>query len=278
VCFVAPSSARTSLLPEYSNLSSQTICSVLTLSSLSLSFLLRPLQLYCERANLLGYDSIQFARPHYACMPDHCPEAAKPGYTSELLMCKAGCMTQEVHGACPPGVEMRQVDMMGRVLSPKESPCECSDMSDILNCGGGTNLYGKPDTGKQKCYTGNTGRGDEPLTIDIPEIRDIHQWHGCKCDMTKASAANPASSAPTPTAPVASSPAPKVINSSEATNAFIATNATNDSEAVAPAAPANDTVAAMGTAAEDRRSARRKPTHNYYLAKGEDGEPMLATA
>lgn len=206
----------------------------------------RSSQLYCERANLLGYDSIQFARPHYACMPDHCPTGARPGYTSELLMCKAGCMTQEVKGACPPGVELRSVDATGNVMSPHHSPCNCSDSSDVLNCGGGTTLYGRPDNGKQKCYARDSGRADEPMVIAIPEIRDIHQWHGCKCDMKnggKSTAASPVSAVPAaaPTSSPAASPAAPISLGSVANST--AASSTSASSTAASSTAANSTAA-----------------------------------
>lgn len=95
-------------------------------------------------------------------------------------------MTQTVLGSCPPGVELRQVDAYGKVLSPKHSPCNCNDWSDVVNCGDGSKLYGKPITGVQACYASEDDyKPNAPLIIQFPEIRDIHQWHGCKCDQRR---------------------------------------------------------------------------------------------
>jgi hypothetical protein len=193
-------------------------------------------------------------------------------------MCKAGCMTQEVKGACPPGIELRIVDATGNVMSPQHSPCKCSDESDVLNCGGGTTLYGRPDTGKQKCYARDSGRADEPMVIAIPEIRDIHQWHGCKCDMRNANnsiAAPPASAVPAaaPTSsPVASPASPISLDSAANATAAngTAANSTAANSTAANSALSDSTVSAAAVAT---KPASEPP--NYYLGRGVDGEPLL---
>ena len=105
-------------------------------------------KLYCERAVAMGYDSIQFARPHLPCLVEQCL-SGPPGWTSELVMCTGGCMTQPVPGACPPpGVKLKRSDDSG--------PCTCSNNSDALNCGAGAKLYGRFDDGNQTCAGGIT--------------------------------------------------------------------------------------------------------------------------
>ena len=98
-------------------------------------------KLYCERAVELGYDSIQFARPHRTCMDPSC-ESTNP---QELLLCTGSCMTQRVESACPSGVEVRALG------ERSYDPCECDNESDVLNCGMESYLYGRPNHGSQVC-------------------------------------------------------------------------------------------------------------------------------
>jgi hypothetical protein len=99
-------------------------------------------KLYCERAVKLGYDSIQFARPHSGCLTDAC------FYGSifpppELVMCTGSCMSKTIVDACIPDLKYKRVG--------SDEPCECSSESHVLNCGKGALLYGRADNGEQKC-------------------------------------------------------------------------------------------------------------------------------
>ena len=96
-------------------------------------------KLYCERAAALGFDSIQFARPHRTCLSDDCV-GTNP---QELVLCTGTCMTEEVTEACPRGVQVKQLD--------SNTVCDCSSDSHVLNCGRGSKLYGRPDEGLQRC-------------------------------------------------------------------------------------------------------------------------------
>ena len=106
-------------------------------------------KLYCERAVHLGYDSIQFARPHIACLTPECMRTQHNLNPPEIVICSGGCMTQRVGGACPPsGVQLRRVSSDG--YAQDLGPCRCSDESDVLNCGRGGQLYGRPDEATQR--------------------------------------------------------------------------------------------------------------------------------
>lgn len=129
-------------------------------------------KLYCERAVGMGYDSIQFARPHLPCLTAACLNGP-PGWTSELVVCSKGCMSQTVSGACPPAdVELRAVTWGaapaasggGEARSERRfGPCTCGAASDALNCGAGGRLYGRHDDGNQRC----------PDRLSSPELHEF---------------------------------------------------------------------------------------------------------
>jgi hypothetical protein len=104
-------------------------------------------KLYCERAVKLGYDSIQFARPHRTCYAASCEGVNPP----ELLLCTGSCMSEAVTDACPKGVEVRSL------REHSYDPCECDNDSHVLNCGKETFLYGRPDNGLHTCPTDAQG-------------------------------------------------------------------------------------------------------------------------
>jgi hypothetical protein len=69
-------------------------------------------RLYCERAQKLGYDSIQIAQSHGVHQP-------------ELVMCTGKCMTEPVTGACTP-LDLREAN---------GAFCNCSEHHGAVNCG-----------------------------------------------------------------------------------------------------------------------------------------------
>jgi hypothetical protein len=126
-------------------------------------------KLYCERAVERGYDSIQFARPHLPCLERSCLGGKGPAWISELVLCTGQCMTEELTGACPPGVELQ---------TGAGKPCDCSDEGHVLNCGQGSLLYDRPDDGDQRCpgltspelgeyYVNNLADGDTDYRLSV---------------------------------------------------------------------------------------------------------------
>lgn len=111
-------------------------------------------KLWCERASQKGYDSIQIARPHLPCLDDACL-LGPPGWVTELAICTGKCMTEEVHDACPPGVELRTAG---------GDQCKCPKGAHHLNCGANSTLYGRADDGKQMC----------PHGLTSPELRELY--------------------------------------------------------------------------------------------------------
>lgn len=92
----------------------------------------------------MGYDSIQMARPHMACVKARCLENARSINPSELVLCTGGCMTKPVTDACPPGVQMKRA-------APGDGPCACPKGADVLSCGEGAPAFGRPYEGNQSC-------------------------------------------------------------------------------------------------------------------------------
>ena len=120
-------------------------------------------KLYCERAVQRGYDSIQMARPHMACVKEGCLRGYHSLVPAELVLCTKGCMSQPLTDACPPGVELRRATGAGHRHG---RPCHCREGSHYLNCGKDELLYGRIDNGTQRC----------PYNLTSPELYEFDQF------------------------------------------------------------------------------------------------------